>query len=341
MAVMKSHHRVLEPVLRLLYLLWAFTESDLLTFVIPNSLFGLFSALALPALVDAPPVSGVTASSILLRMPLVVLFNVGNLLIFDLSNQRSPSSILEDSINKPWRPIPSGRVTARAARRALLAAIPLVLALSYSLGVAPQSAAIMLLAWMYNDLQGGDEAVVREAIIAFGYAAFNWGSLEVALGATTTITTTARVADYNYCYGNGNGNGPMDGGLMGASSRGFVWTAMISGVIFTTMQVQDLKDQEGDKTRGRKTIALFLGEEFSRCSIAGFVCFWTCVCSHFWQLSPLAFAAFAVTAVVVVLRVLLVRWSPWEDAKTWKWWCLWHSTLYLMPLVSLAEKRLR
>ena len=87
----KKPTRVFQPVLQhlsnLLSLLWAFTESDFLTFAIPNSLFGLFSALALPALIDTPLDSTITASAILLRVPLVVLFNVGNLLIFDLANR--------------------------------------------------------------------------------------------------------------------------------------------------------------------------------------------------------------------------------------------------------------
>ena len=180
---------------------------------------------------------------------------------------------------------------------------------------------------------------MREVIIAFGYAGFNWGSLEVALGINSKLE--GAVGGNGSWYGGsggGSGSGVMDGGM---SSRGFVWTVMISGVILTTMQVQDLKDRAGDRTRGRRTIALFLGEEASRCSIAGFVCFWTCVCAQFWRLGVLEYAGFAVVAVVVVLRVLLVRWSYREDAKTWRWWCFWHSSLYLMPLVSLAEKGLR
>lgn len=87
----KKPTRVFQPFLHhlsnLLSLLWAFTESDFLTFAIPNSLFGIFSALALPALIDTSLDFTITTSSILLRAPLVVLFNVGNLLIFDLANR--------------------------------------------------------------------------------------------------------------------------------------------------------------------------------------------------------------------------------------------------------------
>lgn len=85
---------------------------------------------------------------------------------------------------------------------------------------------------------------------------------------------------------------------------------------------------------------LLFGEEVSRCSIAGFVCFWTCACSLFWGLGWLAYVGFAGVAVVVVVRVLLVRWSYREDARTWRWWCFWHSSLYLMPVVSLVERKL-
>lgn len=93
----------------------------------------------------------------------------------------------------------------------MLLIIPAVLTLDYVLGPWKQGVFIMVLTWLYNDLGGGDEAFVRELIIAVAYGMFNSGSLHVAIGTGNSL-----------------------------SLLGVVWTVIISGVILTTMQVQDL-----------------------------------------------------------------------------------------------------
>ena len=89
-----------------IHLVWDFIESDFITFAIPNTAFGVIGAIASATLVDGPVSSQPTMLQIIMRLPSVLAFNVGNLLVFDLANQRSPSSVIEDRINKPWRPIP-------------------------------------------------------------------------------------------------------------------------------------------------------------------------------------------------------------------------------------------
>lgn len=93
----------------------------------------------------------------------------------------------------------------------MLFIVPAVLALDYALGPWKQGVFITVLTWLYNDLGGGDEAFVRELIIAVAYGLFNSGSLHVAIGTGNSL-----------------------------SLLGVVWTVIISGVILTTMQVQDL-----------------------------------------------------------------------------------------------------
>lgn len=133
--------------------LWLFTESDFFTFVGPDSAFGIFGALAGPLLLNNTD----SALNVLARAPLVVIFNWSNLLIFDLANQRLPESVEEDRINKPHRPLPSGRMTPRSARRLLLASLPTVFIMSYFLGPWVETSLLFALTWMYNDLGGGDE----------------------------------------------------------------------------------------------------------------------------------------------------------------------------------------
>ncbi|KAI4858743.1 UbiA prenyltransferase family-domain-containing protein [Hypoxylon rubiginosum] len=292
-----------------LHILWSFIESDFVTFAIPNTAFGVFGAIASPVLVQGPssPIPTTTAQ-ILHRLPYILGFNVANLLVFDLANQRAPQSVAEDRINKPWRPIPRGQVSMDQVRRLMLVSIPFVLALNYTLGVWQQGTSILVLTWMYNDLRGGDEAFLREVLIAIAYGLFNSGSLSVAVGS----------------------------GQHSLSARGVAWVATTSGVTLTTMQVQDLKDQEGDRVRGRKTIALFLGDQVSRVSISFFVCFWSCVCARCWTLDAIPFFFIAVFAAVVAIRVLFVR-SAKGDARTWRYWCFWHASLYALPLLASRE----
>ncbi|KAI0202861.1 UbiA prenyltransferase family-domain-containing protein [Astrocystis sublimbata] len=290
------------------YTSWRFVESDMFTFAIPNTAFGILSALAMLNVVDArlssPKPSEVT---ILSRLPYVLAFNIGNLYIFDLANQRSPHSVVEDKINKPWRPIPQGRITMNQTRRLMLGAIPTVLLLNYALDTWQQGVLINIISWMYNDLGGGDEPFLREILIAIAYGLFNGGSLSIAAGIGSTPTLL-----------------------------GLTWTAIVSCVILTTMQIQDLKDQSGDRTRNRKTIALFVGERISRVSIAFFVCFWSCICGSFWSAGPMAMAFIILIAFVIALRVLLLS-SPRSDARTWRIWCFWHASLYVLPALAIGN----
>ncbi|KAI1154622.1 UbiA prenyltransferase family-domain-containing protein [Nemania diffusa] len=298
---------VIEKLAYIPELIWIFTESNFDTFVIPNTAFGVLGAFAASMLTEGlqrPP----TALETFWRFPLVLAFNWYSVFIFDLSNQRSSESIEEDLINKPWRPIPTGKVSATEARRILLLAIPLVLLFNYLLGVWRQGLFILILTWMYNDIRGGDE-VVRDLIISVAYGMFNSASLEIAVGG-------GEYTDVNISRG------------------GLIWTAMISAAILTTMQVQDLKDQAGDRTRGRQTIALWIGDRFSRLSIAFFVAFWTAACLFFWDLRPYGYVVPAATGAMTAYRVLSMT-SPKQDATTWRWWCVWTITLYLLPIISL------
>lgn len=297
----------LKQTLLLLKIPWDFIQSDFLTFAIPNSLFGIFGAIASPILLEASSTPTPSAEVLLTRLPFILGFNVINLLVFDLANQRAPHSVIEDRINKPWRPIPQGKISPDQTRRMMLVIVPITLAVNYVLGVWQHGLLIQVLTWVYNDLQGGDEAFIREILIAISYGLANSGSLTVAVGPEASL-----------------------------SPVGLSWTVIISGVILTTMQVQDLKDQRGDKTRGRRTIALILGERFSRISIAFFICFWTVFCSYFWAISCLVFILVATVGSVVVVRLLVC--ASDDSARTWHWWCFWHAFLYTLPVFALFNE---
>lgn len=154
-AVAQQTSRVNRGLFHWIYTLWLLTISDIKAMVLPETACGIFGALSGAALTTNihPDVY-----AILRRFPQVLLWNWLNVLLFDLSNQRLPSAIIEDSINKAWRPIPAGRLTATEARHLLLLVIAVVYVESTYVGGLHEAIVVMVLTWMHNDLRGGDES---------------------------------------------------------------------------------------------------------------------------------------------------------------------------------------
>ncbi|OTA54000.1 hypothetical protein K449DRAFT_401328 [Hypoxylon sp. EC38] len=294
---------VYENVKKVLVLFWLFTEDDAATFVAPNVAFGLCSALSAPVLVT--PQIGVT--SILLQLPCVIFFNWTNLLIFDLANQRLPDSAREDALNKPWRPVPCGLITSAQVRRVMLLCIPVVLIANHFFGVGTETSLLFVLTWLYNDLMGGDENwICRNMIIAAAFWLYNTGSAKVASG--NVYAQTAHITE-----------------------KGGLWATIISGVILTTMHVQDLKDQEGDNARGRRLAPLVLGDTVTRWTIAIPICFWSWYCTWFWEVGAAGLGV-VLLGFTVAIRCLTYT-GKQSDRKTWELWALWTATLYMLPLL--------
>lgn len=297
-----STDSLLTMVVESLRTIGLFTKDDFYTFVVPNTIFGVSAALSGRLMAGHAR----NLSAVLPRLPFVVFFNWSNLLIFDLANQRLPESIEEDRFNKPWRPLPAGRISQRQTRHLMITIMPIVVLLNSLLSVWKETALLFTLTWIYNDLKGGDDNwLVRNIIIAFAFFLYNLGSLKVAIGASEVSVSDP------------------------VSSAAYGWTAIISAVIVTTMQVQDLKDQIGDSARGRQTAPLVLGELIARRTIAIPVLFWSFACALVWGLWVLPVAV----GSYVAYRVLWKRGVD-DDRRSWKLWCLWTAILYLLPLLS-------
>lgn len=282
---------------------WLVTRNDLKSIVIPETAFGIFSALSGPVLTTN---SSPQVQVILFRLPLVVLWTWLNVLIFDLANQRLTSSVLEDSINKPWRPLPSGRMTVSQARRFLLAILPAIFLLTFYLGGLEETVAMMVLTWMYNDLGGADESyAVRNIINAFGFMCYSSGATLVACGF----------------------------GEHSLNPVAYQWLAMIGGIVFSTLQMQDMADQEGDQARGRGTLPLVHGDGTARWTIIGPVMMWSMVCPMFWNLHRYAYVVPLALGATVSLRLFFLR-TVDADKRTWKLWNAWISSIYLLPLIK-------
>ncbi|KAI0194202.1 UbiA prenyltransferase family-domain-containing protein [Astrocystis sublimbata] len=288
-------------------LFWLFTKDDAATFVGPNTVFGICGALAGPVLISQRNEGVYPWTLIAFRLPAVVFFNWSNLLIFDLANQRLPESVLEDTINKPWRPAPSGLMTSEQIRQAMLLLIPAVWASNwYCCNAASETALLMVLTWLYNDLMGGDESwILRNTIIAAAFGLYNLGSIRVASGQQSSASLT-----------------PI----------GVAWILIISGVIWTTMHVQDLKDQQGDRSRGRRSAPLVLGDRCARWTIAIPVVFWSLVCTYFWEARIGGTWGLTIVALglFVAFRCLAYDGAS-SDRLTWQLWAAWTAAIYVLP----------
>jgi 4-hydroxybenzoate polyprenyltransferase len=298
---------VTTQVLHRAYILWLFTESDLFTFVVPNTIFGIsgtrsgfFTSSAIPLGLY------LTVSSIFK----VFIFNWLNLLIFDLANQSMPSAESEDAINKPWRPVPSGRISIEDSRKLLLTCIPIVWVINYLFSVHFEASVLMILTWMYNDLGGGDlNCYIRNAIICAAFGFYNLGSLKVASGSS-----------------------PKSGEIH-VNLTGYIWIAVISLIIFTTMHIQDLKDQAGDLQRGRKTAPIAFGDSIARWTIAVPLTLWGIFIPIFWGTGPYILVCCAGLAVYIAVRVVCLT-NPEQDSMSWKFWTMWTAMVYNIPLIS-------
>jgi 4-hydroxybenzoate polyprenyltransferase len=263
-------------------------------------LFGLFSALAgSPLTTDARP----DVLSILSRVPSAFLLVWANLLVFNIANQRLPDAILEDKLNKPSRPLPSGCITESQARHLLIASIPVVLALSYCLGPWQETTLLFSFNWVYNDLKGSDEDfVVRNLLIAIGYGIYSSAALRVVCGSDASITVL-----------------------------GLYWIVLVILIMFTTQHIYDMRDQAGDKVRGRRSAPLVLGDGVARWTIAIPVIIWSVACPLFLGLGLWAYLVPVSLGLVVAGKTLLQR-SPAHDKVSAKTWALWTVVLFSLPL---------
>lgn len=103
-----------------------------------------------------------------------------HLLMFDVSNQTQDPE--EDLHNKPYRPLPSGRITlAHAiALRWLLVPVCWAVSMTYSPFVLKASVALTFFTFLYNELRGNGHFVMRNLLNALGTGCFELGATLVA-----------------------------------------------------------------------------------------------------------------------------------------------------------------
>lgn len=299
-----------------LHSIWLFTYSDLKTIVGPSTAFAVVNYLGCAAFdIERPQRTPLEHAS---RIIQVVVWLWVNLLPFNIDNQRQ--SIDEDLENKPWRTLPSRRMTSEQATMVMLVLYPMGFLFSIFAGPYLQSLALIGLGIWYNDLGGADGSwILRNFINACGYICFTTGALQIMLQrySAASISTAAALV-YPAAIGN-------------LANRGLcAWLVIIGGIVLSTIQVQDMHDQAGDKRRGRKSMPLVIGDRVTRWTIASSTLFWSCFCPYFWSLPRVGFVSPIMLGSIVAWRTLSYK-SVVGDKLTFRIWNVWLMIVYSLP----------
>jgi 4-hydroxybenzoate polyprenyltransferase len=192
----------------------------------------------------------------------------------------------------------------------MLVLYPVACLVSALLGGLRQCLALIVLGFCYNDLGFADRScITRNLINGVGFVCYASGAVEVALGITLSFQQQAFMR----------------------------WLAVISVVVFSTIQMMDMYDQEGDGLRGRKTVPLVMGDGLARWLTAAPMAFWSVFCPWYWELQPIPSAAFGVLGVAILTRTLTKR-SVKDDKRTFWAWNIWMAFLYTLPLIKLLSR---
>jgi 4-hydroxybenzoate polyprenyltransferase len=283
------------------YTLYLFTRNDIPGVLILSYLFVVSSSLAGSEL-GLP--SQRTPVQLLSRTPTVIFWIWTNLLLFNIHNQRSQSSIAEDFINKPWRPIPAGRISAASAGRLLYFLYPLIIVTSNFIGgLVPCLIEAVLCLW-YNEYGGDNHPLIKNLLNGMGFMGFMGGGLEVALENVSLITFP----------------------------KACKWLAFIGGVISGTVHTQDFRDQEGDRIRGRRTIQALSGDVNARWSVVAGVAVACWMGSKFWALGWVGMLWTGSIGVLMAWNLLSDR-TVEGDVLTFKIWGVWIISFFFLPFL--------
>lgn len=204
----------------------------------------------------------------------------------------------------------------------LMCAIPAAMVLSIAgTGQAAYipSVTLICLSWLYNDLEGSSISLVaRNFLNALGLTCFGWGALASLAGPGAQLSLPEAA----------------------------IWMTITASIIFTTIHVQDFRDEEGDRQRGRRTIALLFEPAVARGSCALFVLLWSVAAPAFWAFKAPSHATIAaeaglkcawwVWAVSIGLglgvgALLMVRKGQKVDEQALTVWCAWVAWMYMLP----------
>ncbi|KAG2116984.1 UbiA prenyltransferase family-domain-containing protein [Suillus discolor] len=268
-----------------LFTLYLFTHNDILTTIIPTTLF---------ALVSAPLYSPY-------RCVHVVWWIWLHLLHFNVANQVIDPA--EDGRNKASRPIPAGYISLRDAVYLRWSLVPICLVSSafYSIQVLSASLAITLLTLWYNEFKAHNHWFSKNLMTGLGYACFQAGATLIAGRDMSQLEPNALLA------------------------------VLLSIAMFaTTLQAQDFKDQEGDRSIGRRTLPIAHPSP-ARVSMFVGLPMWSICLTQVWRMDAYCSVAFVLYSGLVGLRFMVCKTTQADRLS-----CQLYSVSYTLICVTSA-----
>ncbi|KAJ3861588.1 UbiA prenyltransferase family [Lentinula novae-zelandiae] len=254
--------------------LFLFIRSDITTTLIPVSVF---------ALITCPnPWEPLHAAQSIIWLLL-------HLLQFNFSNQLV--SIEEDKNNKPYRPLPSHRISVKSVWYLCLCSRVVCLIVSSHFGgmVFCCSTAFVLLTILCNEANGAKSGITKNLLNAGGISMFLLGTLLVLSQNRHHLDIYALNA-----------------------------IALNFAVIATTIHAQDFRDIQGDTKAGRHTLPISM-PLFSRYTMLVTLPLWAWVFTMNWDFGPVIKGVFLTFSLYVGIRYTLLK-SIDEDNLSYRWY---------------------
>ncbi|KAF8582843.1 hypothetical protein K439DRAFT_1350349 [Ramaria rubella] len=267
--------------------LFLFTKSDFKTILLPVTVFAISTA----------PLSDSAT------LPHLVFWIWLHILQCALANQIMGKD--EDAINKPDRPIPSGRITIAQAWVLRWACVVPCLLLSawYGREVLRASAALAFFLYIYNELGYNSHWLSRNVLNGAGLACFEVGATLIAGRDRTALAMTSKVA------------------------------ILISSSIFlTTIHTQDFKDIFGDERIGRRTLPMILPVG-SRILTLVFLVAWSVGLMYIWNVGPAISAALLALSSIIGGRFIFFT-SVVADQRSFYLYSVWLSLANALPVLT-------
>ena len=226
---------------------------------------------------------------------------------FCLSNQIA--GIEEDRINKPTRPLVTGLVSYRGAQVRWVVSMVLFTLLGWSLGVVEWTLLWQASLTMYNFGGWAKKWFTKNLVMSLGVVA----QLAAAWQLVTPLTLTA------WC-----------------------WILVVAGVVFPLISLQDLRDIDGDRSIGRKTFPLAVGENATR-AILGIGFALLPVIVHYILMQPAGNAWYVllcemgvtIISLTIAIRVVMCR-TMEGDHRTYMLFTYWYCGILSSAIIIMA-----
>ncbi|KAF9262552.1 hypothetical protein L218DRAFT_903462 [Marasmius fiardii PR-910] len=241
------------------------------------------------------------------RYLVLLLWIWTTLLQFNCANQAYSGN--EDMVNKPWRPVPAGRITPENTMRLRWTMFAINVAFSYYMGqnVLYTTLFLTIAEYLYNEMRFSEHPVLKNACNVLGYGGFETGATLIACEFELELERD-RILD----------------------EVAIQALAMSCALIFTTIHAQDFPDCEGDRLAGRKTLPI-LFPQGARVYITAVLVAWSVGLAWFWELGLVCSAVFTAAGSFIAWRFYTKR-DLEADERTYLIYNAWLLTAVTLPI---------